>query len=169
MARAGAPNYELIWEIANYFCEYPDRCHHPKENAIFQYLGANFPQEAEAIGDLGTAHVDTRERVTRFRQFIYEILQDSIIVRAAAVSTARSFIEAERRHMQMEEGHFFPVAEKTLAHEDWTRVGDVVGKERDPLFGGQVDEAFKRLSERLISWEAVQLSAHGVSATTSSG
>ena len=153
MTRAGAPNYELILEIANYFCSYPDRCHHPKENAIFQHLRMQFPQEAEAIGDLENDHVGTRKRGTRFRQFIYEILQDSIIVRAAAVSAARTFIDAERRHMRMEERHFFPVAEQNFAQEDWAEIGDAIGKERNPLFGDQIDQDFERLSERLISWE----------------
>ena len=30
LAQVGTPDYEIIRGIADYFCDYPDRCHHPK-------------------------------------------------------------------------------------------------------------------------------------------
>jgi hypothetical protein len=51
----------------------------------------------------------------------------------------------------MEERHYFPAAEKYLVREDWNWIDGFIAKDRDPLFGGQVEEAFTRLSQRLIS------------------
>ena len=152
MAQAGAPDYELIQGIADYFCDYPDRCHHPKENEIFARLREKFPEEAEAIGNIGQEHDVTAGRVREFRQLIREILQEGIVARTAAVGAARNFIEAERRHMEMEEARFFSVAEKKLAPEDWAQVEENLTKERDPLSQGKADQDYKDLRERLLAW-----------------
>ena len=151
MAQAGAPDYELIQGIADYFCDYPDRCHHPKENEIFARLREKFPEEAEAIGNIGQEHDVTAGRVREFRQLIREILQEGIVARTAAVGAARNFIEAERRHMKMEEARFFSVAEKKLARGlgSGRREFD---ERRDPLSQGKADQDYKDLRERLLAW-----------------
>ena len=152
-AQAGQPDYELILSIADYFCDYPDRCHHPKETAIFEQLRVEYPQEAEAVGDLGHEHVDTHERVHQFRQLIRGLLKEAIVPRSNVVDAARDFIEAERRHMHMEEERFFPVAEKCLRSEDWLRIHHDLTKDRDPAIFDQIEDEFGELRERLLEWE----------------
>jgi hemerythrin-like domain-containing protein len=152
-ARTGEPDYKLILGIAEYFCDYPDRCHHPKEIAVFDHLRAKYPQEAKAIVDLTTEHTNTHQRVSLFRRVFYEILQDAIIPRSTLVFAARSFIRAERRHMRMEEEDFFPLAEKCFVLEDWSCVEECLAKNGQPLFVNQVENEFKGISERLLEWE----------------
>ena len=53
-ARAGAPDYDVIRGIAEYFLDYPDRCHHPKEDVVFDRLCARFPRDAGVVGFLAT-------------------------------------------------------------------------------------------------------------------
>ena len=38
-SNADAPDYDVIVGVADYFLDYPDRCHHPKEDASTQYPG----------------------------------------------------------------------------------------------------------------------------------
>lgn len=152
-ARAGQPDYQLILGIADYICEYLDRCHHVKETAIYQQLRAKYPWEAKAVGDLGREHAETQERVTRFRQLVYALIEEAIIPRSALVDAARVFIEAERRHMRKEEDHIFPVAEKCLGHTDWIRIRACLAKERGPELAGLVEEEFAELSKKLLAWE----------------
>ena len=35
-ARAERPDYEVIQAIIEYFKQYPDTCHHPKEDIIYE-------------------------------------------------------------------------------------------------------------------------------------
>jgi hemerythrin-like domain-containing protein len=150
---AAGPDYELLQGIANYFCDYPDRCHHPKEDAVFARLRAKHPGEAAAIGDLAREHRDAAARARRFRDNIHALFRDAVMPLDTIVGSARSFIEAERRHMRMEEERFFPVVAIKFTPDDWRDIENHLKEERDPLFGEQIEEEFRGLRERLLAYE----------------
>ena len=50
--RGDRPDYEVMLAVINYFKDYPNSCHHPKEDLIVEKLKARDPRKAEAIGDL---------------------------------------------------------------------------------------------------------------------
>jgi hemerythrin-like domain-containing protein len=152
-ARAGAPDYDVIRGIAEYFLDYPDRCHHPKEDVVFDRLCARFPRDAAEVGDLATEHRKTAESARRFRDTVYALLDNAEIARETVVNAARGFIEGERRHMAMEEERFFPLAEARLTPEDWLRIESDLVTGRDPLFGDRVEAEFEGLRKRLLAWE----------------
>ncbi len=147
------PDYDLLQDIATYFCDYPDRCHHPKEDAVFRQLQARHPEAAKQIGDLAREHRDTGARVRRFRDNIQALFRDQVMPLATLVNAARSFIDAERQHMRMEEAVFFPAAESALSEEDWHVIGSGMSREHDPLFGTTVEKQFATLLQRLLAWE----------------
>jgi len=153
IAMAGDPNYDLLQSVANYFCDYPDRCHHPKEDAVFRQLQARHPVEANAVGDLAREHRDAYARVRRFRDNVEAIFRDEVMPRSTVVSAGRSFVDAEREHMKMEEDTFFPVAASVLDEEDWKIIEANLKAMRDPLFGQLVEEEFRILRDFLLAWE----------------
>jgi hemerythrin-like domain-containing protein len=153
-AEAGAPDYDVVGGVADYFLDYPDRCHHPKEDIVFAQLREAHPKEAAAIGDLANEHRAIHARAQQFRDTVNVLLNETDIARSAVVDAARLFIEAERRHMRMEEERFFPLAERLLTRDGWRKIEGELIKGSDPLFGGKVEEGFRKLSERLLAWEA---------------
>jgi hemerythrin-like domain-containing protein len=153
LERDAQPDFELLQGIANYFCDYPDRCHHPKEDAVFRRLRDKHPREAAGIGDLAREHRNAHARVRRFQENIQAVFRDAILPRATVVSAARSFLEAEREHMKMEEEVFFPVAGSVLDEEDWRAVEVDLKAVQDPLFGEFVEEEFRTLRDSLLAWE----------------
>ena len=54
--RGDRPNYEVVVGIIGYFKDYPDSCHHPKEDMIFDKLKSRDPAAAAKIGDLHAEH-----------------------------------------------------------------------------------------------------------------
>jgi hemerythrin-like domain-containing protein len=153
LATARSLEYDLLESIANYFCDYPDRCHHPKEDVIFRRLQAKHPTEAATVGDLGKEHRDAYARVRNFRDNIQGISRDQILSRDSVVDAGRRFIDAEREHMRMEEGMFFPLAASVLDEEDWRSVEGSLRQRQDPLFGEFVEEKYRILREFLLNWE----------------
>ncbi len=153
LARGAEPDFNLLQAIAGYFCDYPDRCHHPKEDAVFRQLQARHPAEAEAVGDLPMEHRDARARVHRFRDNIQAIFRDQIVARETLVSAARGFVDGERAHMAMEEIVFFPIAAAALDEEDWRIVESNIRTAQDPLFGELVEEEFRVLRNFLVAWD----------------
>jgi hemerythrin-like domain-containing protein len=152
-AEAGEPDYDVIGGVAAYFLDFPDRCHHPKENVVFARLRQAHPDETAAIGDLTREHAAIHERAQRFGDTIRALLGETDIARSVVVDAARAFIDAERRHLRMEEERFFPLAERLLGPADWLRIEGDLTTGTDPLFGGRIEARFKSLSERLLAWE----------------
>ena len=152
-AQSGAPDYELIIGIADYFLGYPDLCHHPKEDVVFEQLRAAVPQEASRIGDLLAEHRTVHERVQHFRSIIGAVLQDSEVARSDVVETVREFVNAERTHMRLEEERFFPLAEMALTPADWSVIERTLKARQEATYEDGIDEAFDNLREALISWE----------------
>src|SRR5262249_22744770 len=54
--RGERPDYEVVLTIINDFKDYPDSCHHPKEDMIVAKLKARDPVAAATIGDLEAEH-----------------------------------------------------------------------------------------------------------------
>src|SRR5665213_712847 len=142
-ALAGTPDYDVIVGIAEYFLEYPDRCHHPTENMIFDQLNREYPQQALTVENLLSEHRLMHEQAWHFRHSVSALHNDADIARDTVVNAARLFIETERRHMQWEEEHFLPLAEQVLTVADWSHIKGALGYIRDPLFGGRVEQRFR--------------------------
>jgi hemerythrin-like domain-containing protein len=63
--RGDRPDYEVIVAVINYFKDYPDSCHHPKEDLIVAKLKARDPSKAATIGDLEAEHREGAKRLRR--------------------------------------------------------------------------------------------------------
>ena len=147
------PDYDVLMGIADYFTGFLDRCHHPKENLIYEKMRARDPAAAEAVGNLLAAHDAVHDRVEHFAACIHNILNEAELSRDAIAATIRDFIDNERLHMRMEEQHFFPKAEELLSAEDWAEVDTQAAREDDPLFGTRTAKEFEKLHNSILLWE----------------
>ena len=66
-ARGERPDYEVVGAIIEYFKQYPDSCHHPKEDIIYEKFKALNPGRAASITDLQGEHREGAERLRRVR------------------------------------------------------------------------------------------------------
>ena len=79
--RGDRPNYEVVVGIFDYFKDYPDSCHHPKEDMIFNKLKSRNPAAAAKIGDLRIEHVEEASRLRRAAQAVERVLADQDLLR----------------------------------------------------------------------------------------
>jgi hemerythrin-like domain-containing protein len=152
-ATGGAPDYDVVLGVADYFLDYPDLCHHPKEDLIFARLHERHALQASTLGDLLAEHHAIHLQARRFRDTVGMLLNDTDIARSVIVEAARTFITAERRHMRREEDYFLPLAERLLTQPDWSVIETQLKQSADPLFGDAIEARFKALAERLVAWE----------------
>ena len=147
------PDYEVIQAVVRYFEDYPDCCHHPKEDMIFEKLKARDSAVAESVGDLEAEHDNEGKRLRQVAHVVRSILTDHDILRQTFHNTMRNFIDFERKHMQMEERVLFPTAVKILAAEDWVAIEGAWGEKQDSLFNAAIEERCRSLRERILQWE----------------
>ena len=152
--RGDRPDYGVILAVIDYFKDYPDSCHHPKEDMIIEKLKARDPVQAAAVGDLEAQHREGARRLCRVAEAVERVLSDQDLLRQNVHNIIGDFINYERQHMAMEERVVFPTALDALRPEDWTDIGVKLGNRNDPLSQPGFEEKFKVLHRSILVMEA---------------
>jgi hemerythrin-like domain-containing protein len=150
--RRERPDYEVIQAIISYFQDYPDCCHHPKEDMIFDKLKARDPPTAIRIGDVEAEHRQETERLDRVAKVVRNVLLDREIERQTFSDVMRDFINHQRVHMAMEERTLFPAAENALRSEDWREIDLKWNDKTESLFNVAMEEKLQSLRDRILRW-----------------
>jgi len=151
--RGDRPNYDVVLAAIEYFKDYPDSCHHPKEDVIFAKLRVRDTAAVENIGDLEAEHREGAKRLRKVAQIVEAVLSDQDLMRTTATDAIRDFIEHERRHMAMEERVVFPAALKTLRASDWAEIALRLADREDPLSQPVLEEKFNMLRRKIVELE----------------
>jgi hemerythrin-like domain-containing protein len=151
--RRERPDYDTLQAVIDYFKEYPDCCHHPKEDMIFEILKARDPAAAERVGDLAADHQQEAQRLRHLAWIIENVRTGRDILRQTVAAVVRDFIDHERRHIELEEHVFFPAASKALQSSDWAQIDAHMGDKHDPLFNGMSEQKFRALRQQILQWE----------------
>lgn len=151
--RSGRPDYEILLSIIQYFKDYPESCHHPKEDMIFAKLNARDPAAAKTVGDVEAEHEIEAKRLRSFARAVDSVLADQEFLRESFHIAVQEFIEHQRRHLEKEERLLFPAAIKALQREDWAEIDARLSDRKDPLFDAVVEEKFHDLQETILRWE----------------
>ena len=97
--RGESPDYEVFGAIIEFFKKYPDSCHHPKEDIIYEKFKARAPDRAASISDLQAEHREGAVRLRRVAQAIENVLDDQEVLREDVDRIVRDFIEARTAEM----------------------------------------------------------------------
>ena len=152
-ARGERPDYEVVQAAIAYFQVYPDTYHHPQENLVFEKLKVRDSAAAANIGDLVAEHRIGSERLHRVAQAIESVLADRELLRQTVNDIIRDFIEHERRHIAMEDRHFFPAAVKALQPQDWAEIASSLTDQKDPIFSEVVEDRFDVVRSHIMQLE----------------
>jgi hemerythrin-like domain-containing protein len=163
-AEGGSPDYEVMEGIADYFLDYPDHCHHPKEDALLAHLRRTCRAEASLLDALRFQHQTLHGSAVRFRRDVTAVLGESDIARSLVVRAALEFIDDQRRHMALEEARFLPLAEQLLSPTDDVEIEREITARVDPMFGPSGGEPyFQYLRDQLLAWERERADASSAS------
>jgi len=147
--RGEKPDYELMHDALHFITQYPDRVHHPAEDAIFARLEKVDASAQPAV----TAMIAEHERLvasgTELLKLLEEVLGDAMMSRETVAATAEKYFGTMRAHIDREESTLFPLAEKRLTAADWKAIEAERRAEADPLFGAHADQRYRAILERL--------------------
>jgi hemerythrin-like domain-containing protein len=151
--RGDRPDYEVVLAVIDYFKDYPDSCHHPKEDMIVEKLKARDPAAAATIGDLEAQHREGAARLGRVARAVERVLGDQDVLRQSVDDIIRDFINHEREHMAMEERVVFPVVLNALRTEDWADIALKLGDQDDPFYQRGLERNSTRSGETSWIWK----------------
>lgn len=151
--RTESPDYEILRTIVEYFQDYPESYHHPKEDIVFEKLKLRDPSAVARIGDVEAEHQRETQRLRRFAQAINDILAGREYPRRSFHNVVRDFIDHQRQHMHKEEQLLYPAAIKGLRAEDWVEIDARLNNKKDPLFDRVAEKEFDALRQTILQWE----------------
>ena len=149
-ADAGMPMDEEMLSLASeYFSDYPDRCHHPKEDLVYRRLGERDPDSRAGLRDLVAEHRRLHELTEAFAEAVRRIREEPQAAQSSPRGVIREFTERYRQHMRDEDERFFPLAEERLSRDDWDDLDFTMFDRDDPLFNHAAEDRFSALRERI--------------------
>jgi hemerythrin-like domain-containing protein len=148
-----SPDYEILRAVIEYFQDYPEGYHHPKEDLVFAKLKLRDAAAAKRVGDMEAEHQTETKRLQRFAQVVEGILAGREYPRQDFHNLVREFIEYQRQHMHKEEQLLFPAALKALQPADWAEIDGRLNDRDDPLFDGVSEGKFDTLRQTVLRWE----------------
>jgi hemerythrin-like domain-containing protein len=151
--RSEEPDYEIFQAVIQYFQDYPENCHHPKEDMVFEKLKARDAAAADRVGDAEADHRVETLRLRRLVEAVEDILAGREFLRQTFHDVVHEFIAHQRQHMDKEERLLFPAAIKGLRPEDWAYIDARLNDRKDPLSNGVIETKFQALQRTILRWE----------------
>ncbi len=115
-----APSFPLLRAMQHYIEAFPEKLHHPKEDAyLFRKLRARTHEFDDTLDELERQHVTGHKLVTDLARSIDAYEADPEGGRAAFVAAAEAFSASQMQHMALEAKVIVPAARTHLTAEDW--------------------------------------------------
>jgi hemerythrin-like domain-containing protein len=151
------PNFRLLHAMLEYIVEYPERCHHPKENrCLFKVLRSRNPGAARLIDDLEAEHVRADELLKVLSQTLAQYQSGGRVALRAFSQAVATYAEFHWQHMTKEEDVLIPIAKKSLTDTDWKGIAEAFLQNDNPLVGLKPKEHFAQLFDRILSLTSKQ-------------
>jgi hemerythrin-like domain-containing protein len=145
------PNYELMLDIVSYLREFPDRIHHPREDAAFARLLIHDPALRLPVNRLLQEHRVIGVAGEELLILLNEVVDGALIARSSVEAAAATYLAYYRHHLATEERDIVPRAAQLLTPQDWAVVAAAVPAGADPLFGEVEDSRYRELRERITA------------------
>ena len=147
------PDFKLLAAMVHYLDAYPEKRHHPKEDAyLFAPLRARTHDANAVLDKLEAEHANADARIALLEAAVKHYASgaaDGFDTFRAAFDTYASFY---RSHMITEEREVLPLIRKHFTAEDWAHAnaGFIVD---DPMHGAraQDEEDFTRVFSKLVA------------------
>jgi hemerythrin-like domain-containing protein len=152
-ARAERPDYEVIQAVIEYFKQYPDTCHHAKEDVIYEKFKALAPGRAASITDLQGEHREGAERLHRVARVIDNVMNDQDLLRESVDQIVRDFIDSERKHIAFEDEIVFPAILETLKPRDWADIALILADKYGSPSKADFEEQFSTIRRNILELE----------------
>ena len=130
----GETDYELLKDLAEYFCLFPDELHHRKEDIIYEFLLEMNDARAESrsqgnarLYDLRSDHDAISHAAGIFREGVAQVAAGDQLPRDQLTHYGDEYIIHLRQHMRHEEESFFPRALASIDDAGWDIVNERLG------------------------------------------
>lgn len=145
------PDFALFSAALYYIDDFPERCHHPKEDEyLFKALRRRTTRHDAVLDDLQAEHIRSAQMAGYLQRALVHYqggAPGGLKLFGAAVDAYAGML---RDHMRKED-ELLEQAPADLAEEDWKGIAAAFDANDDPLFGKNRRDEFNKLYLRIIN------------------
>lgn len=146
------PDFDLLRAIVIYLDEFPQRLHHPKEDAyLFPRLSLRTRLADPLIAELREQHVAGARHIDALRKALDQLASGELGGKEYFPAAVEHFADDILRHMALEESTLIPLARRHLSGEDWVEIGVAFGENGDPRFIADAEHDYGGLFTRIMA------------------
>ena len=146
------PEFGVFRAMIYYIDAFPERQHHPKEDAyLFARLSQRAPEAAALVEALRAEHVKGAQLVRDLERALLAFEQSWPHGAGAFAAAVDAYAEFHWSHMRKEEHELLPMAEKDLTEEDWREIDAAFAENTDPLSDLEPEGEFAQLYTRIVT------------------
>jgi hemerythrin-like domain-containing protein len=150
--RGATPDFELLGAMLHYIDAFPERFHHPKEDAyLFRRLRERDPGSSEILDRLEREHREGAQRIGGLKDALARYQRDGKREFAAFAQGVADFASFHWEHMRVEEVDVLPRARKHLTPSDWAEIDAAFADNDDPLLGETARTNYRKLFRRIVN------------------
>jgi len=150
--RNAAPDFELLSAMLHYIDAFPERFHHPKEDAyLFRRLRERDPAAGELLDRLEAEHRQGAILILGLKGALARYRQGGEPEFAAFAQGVTEFASFHWEHMRAEEDEVMPRARQHLTTADWAEIDAAFADNEDPLLGADARENYRQLFRQIVN------------------
>ena len=147
-----APRFDVLNAMVHYIDAFPERFHHPKEDAyLFRLLALRFPDATPLIDKLQAEHRASAEKIRALNRALERYQQGGAAEFPAFAEAAQAYAAFHWDHMRTEEDKLIPLTRAHLTAADWKLVDAAFTGHSDPLFGAEAEREYENLFRKIVS------------------
>ena len=151
VAEHAEPDFALFSAALFYLSDFPERCHHPKEDEyLFDALRRRTADFNAVLDELQAEHIRGGQMLDQLQCALVHYQGGA----ANGLGLFRASVDAYSamlsEHMRKEEALLMQAHDR-LAEEDWSRIAAAFEANDDPLAGGVNREEFRKLYLRILN------------------
>ncbi len=153
-------DFGLLSSALYYIDEFPERCHHPKEDEfLFKTLRQRTAEFNTVLDQLQSEHVRSAHATSEMQRALvhYQAGAASGLARLKAEVDAYAALHGD--HMKQEEA-LLAQASKYLTDADWRTIAAAFIMNDDPLLSGAAPEEFRKLHAGIVKRSRRKLQAN---------
>ena len=150
--RGAAPRLDVLAAMIDYINAFPERFHHPKEEAyLFRLLAKRRSDAAPLIDKLQEEHRLSTTKIHLLEQSLGAYRHGGAAEFRAFAQAAADYATLQWQHIRTEEDTLIPLARAYLTSADWKVIDEAFSGHTDPLFAVETEQEYENLFRRIVN------------------
>jgi len=149
--RGSAPRLDVLAAMVDYIKAFPERFHHPKEEAyLFRLVAKRCSDAGPLIDRLQEEHRSSAAKIHALEQALNRYRDEGAAQFRGFAEAAADYATLQWQHIRTEEDTLIPLARAYLTAADWKVVDEAFSGHSDPLFGVETEQEYESLFRRIV-------------------